>query len=413
MSDLQHPPPPTEQPPEPSAFIGDVLALSWSPFLLVSTVTVLIFLLLASVTFAMMKYVDLTTGAGLLPPPLSSSGGPACNGPPSSSTYAPSSNSSSSAASQRSEPRAESELAADAASEAPEGLPGGRRARVVAVGAKRPLSSRLSAGRELELNGAAVGQSSAALLNNWRLKLQQFAGPQTEPWPEVAGSQQQQVGKLKQSSSDNFLNQAAGEPQPALAANWTHSRAPHYQAAYCSGTLPRHCPGPEASNLARPIRQAGPDHFQAAYNYLRSGQASLSMLAAPVSAGTGAIGPAHQLATSGSDGPIERMVISGKQYIHQARPEQHLQMTSGFNSLQRAPSMGPHQASHLYGARAAQKALVCMGQLEPTSGHCHLPAGQSGESRALLKTAAELSWAELEQLCLLCGQQQHGNKLTH
>jgi len=35
-----------------------VLALSWSPFLLVCAITVLVFVLLASVTFALMKYVD-------------------------------------------------------------------------------------------------------------------------------------------------------------------------------------------------------------------------------------------------------------------------------------------------------------------------------------------------------------------
>lgn len=40
-----------------------MLSLSWSPFLLVSAVTVLLFVLFASVTFAMIKYADL---AGIL-----------------------------------------------------------------------------------------------------------------------------------------------------------------------------------------------------------------------------------------------------------------------------------------------------------------------------------------------------------
>lgn len=44
----------------PAPLLNQVLALSWSPFLLVCAVTVAIFALFASITFALMKYVDLS-----------------------------------------------------------------------------------------------------------------------------------------------------------------------------------------------------------------------------------------------------------------------------------------------------------------------------------------------------------------
>lgn len=165
-----------------------------------------------------------------------------------------------------------------------------------------------------------------------RLKLQQ-----------LTGSQQQ--ARLKQSNSDNFLNQ----PLTLDAnSNWSHSRAPQYQAAYCTGTLPRN----PASGQLNQANQ--PQVFlDSSYGHLKvtgepMGALSSALMLAPA-AGSHHTGPV----------PVEHLLISGKQYIHQTRPlpgveptpvgaqtQRHLQLTGATVG---APFQQPAQ---LYPVRA-------------------------------------------------------------
>lgn len=110
--------------------------------MLVCAVTILIFILFASVTFAMMKYVDLTRvlAHGHAPPPPRPAGNNFVH-----STYASSSSASSSAISQRSEKTArnDTELTTTDDCSLSAGDTSGRRARVIALG-EPANSSRLS-----------------------------------------------------------------------------------------------------------------------------------------------------------------------------------------------------------------------------------------------------------------------------
>lgn len=160
--------------------LSDVLSLSWNPFLVVCLISVLLFILFASITFAMMKYVDF------------------------SGTLGQSDDHSTGADEHRLPPHC-----------------------------GRPQSSLnttcLSGESECKLP-TMKAQRARVAINGCAESCRQTNGPTKQPDYGALGQQQVGLGSLKQSISDNCLNQLAGTNQV---------RPVSY--AMLDGTLPRNC----------------------------------------------------------------------------------------------------------------------------------------------------------------------------
>lgn len=469
-----------------SHLISDVLGLSWNPFLIVCAITIGLFVLFATVTFALMKYIDFSAANFSS----NGNGNGGCGGGGNCSkrtehriasslaatnattaTYAPCLSSAGSSSSgcggasgsgshttnrsmvggcsvkervQESEYNIELEDMSEVFAQQQHGeadyegdeeeitdavtlskqatTDNNRRSKlgskvgghIVQTGSGAPKTLAVAAttgattstGGEMPLNGipASGGQKLPSILNGsyLRTKIQQLASglsPQhqqnqsriTQAGKVPVGGNHYQMNQtsgasgMRQSNSDNYLNnldsnwQQAGQSSNEMSfLNQQHEMLAYHQqaTAYCAGTLPRNLPSQQMNHTTHQM-----SHFQQngqplalqtfdPSNPYSTRQSDLlanygldsSLMLAPAASRPNE-NNIYSRQPSGQQ-PVEHLVISGKQYIHQTSASNHLHR----NSAHRSSYAGMPSSGARFGGNQAVKH-----QLQVTSVATPLP----------------------------------------